>query len=143
MPHFLSIQAELREFYGDSDEQDVLIAVSGDAFSGSIELWLDHRELAAISQRLEGFPRNPKDCVEFSIGEGSSAHFSLRCLDSSGHLILRVALTAAFWPRDHSELMTVQIRCAPSDIDGFCRALSGFTPGTLCEARINGRPIGQ
>lgn len=114
-----------------SDDHLIEIAVSarGDQFSGAVEVYAGHGELAGMAQQLAGFPASPNDAREFTFGSftdgrgGGAASFRFYCVDGAGHSFAEVRLESRERRGGVCETVKLALPVEPAAVDEFVSQL--------------------
>ncbi|KQW54020.1 hypothetical protein [Variovorax sp. Root411] len=135
----LSLNTTTRSHYGENDELEVAVAVSGSVIFGSVVAYDDHRKLSAICKVLAGFPQHAGDSTSFDYGIFDRLRVNLTT-DAKGNVGVTAVLEKWGGPAaKYSESMSVQFWCGPSGLDEFCSAIAALEPDMPAEAHLLGR----
>ncbi len=91
---------EFEIVWSDQHAVQYRVVCSNGSFCGAAKIYLAHGALSAAAEDLNGFPSGPADSrnVRFGAVElntaGGSVDMAFRCVDSVGHAVVLVKLTA-------------------------------------------------
>jgi hypothetical protein len=77
--------------YADADLNEIIVSRWNGAFGGATDIYVKIGGLAELAAKLTGFPRDPSDVREFTLGEfgreyeGGAVNMKFYCIDQAGH----------------------------------------------------------
>ncbi len=111
---------------------ELRLSASSENFCGCANFYAGFSELSDFAELLAGFPTSAVDrrTVEFGAKDSpglGGANIKFFCRDSSGHLVVEVAVLATpSGTQDLGQSAVVQIDTVPAEIDSFIEQLRGM-----------------
>lgn len=103
-------------------------------FGGDVRAYAAPDALQALADTVEGFPLDPTDVREFTVGAfgpqaaGGAAAFRFRCTDRAGHVAVELRMESGD-PPDTPQTASFSIEFEPAGLDRFVRELRGLGLG--------------
>lgn len=113
---------------------ELWIRASNGHFGGDVRAYAAPDTLQALADTVEGFPLDPTDVREFTVGAfgreaaGGAASFRFRCTDRAGHVTVELCMESGDSP-DRPQTASFSIEFEPAGLDGFVRELRGLELG--------------
>jgi hypothetical protein len=91
---------EFEVIWFDQDAIELRVMCSNGSFCGTAKMYLAHDDLSKAAQTLSGFPSSIEDSRRVQLGAiepnsaGGGIEMTFRCIDSAGHAVVDVRLTA-------------------------------------------------
>jgi hypothetical protein len=135
----LTLRATPREAYGENDELEVQVELTGTKLFGTASIFDDHRQLGWLCDVFDGFPCMQGTGSKFEMGIFSRLKLTIGT-NSKGRLEVQAALVVPIGGvKLAEEGLTIGFLCDPAALDSFCESVRSFSPGVECEATLQGR----
>lgn len=91
---------EFEVVWFDQDAIEFRVVCSNGSFCGTTNIYLAHNDLLKAARTLRGFPSSIEDSRRIQLGAlepnsaGGGIEMAFRCVDSAGHAVVLVKLTA-------------------------------------------------
>ena len=132
----LTLKATPREAYGENDELEVQVELTGAKFFGTASVFDDHRQLGWLCEAFYGFPSRQGEESKFEMGIFAKLKLGMEA-DSKGRLEVRASITEP--TGGNGESLAIHFLCDPAALDSFCHAIRSFSTGMEGEAILQGR----
>jgi hypothetical protein len=120
---------EFEVVWFDDDAIEYQVVCSNGFFTGTAKMYLSHDGLQNAANTLTGFPSSATDLREVELGASKSAmagggiHMSFYCVDTVGHAVVAVKLSAdgskSFGPE--SQFVSLYVPVEAGAIDSFLK----------------------
>jgi hypothetical protein len=123
-----SPQLSVELVWEDSDLEELCISADNGQYSGVTNVYFGQGECGALAQSLQGFPKSisQEEIFEGGSDDGPFGKLFFRCIDGSGHTIVRVTLQelVAFNLRSViPNRVELEFQFEASALDEFCAEL--------------------
>lgn len=132
----LTLRATPREAYGENDELEVQVELTGAKLFGTVSVFDDHRQLGWLCEAFDGFPGRQGEESKFEMGIFAKLKLGMGS-DSKGRLEVRAEITES--TGGAGEILAIHFLCDPAALDTFCDQIRSFSAGVECEAVLQGR----
>lgn len=132
----LTLKATPREAYGENDELEVQVELTGAKLFGKASVFDDHRQLGWLCEAFNRFPSCQGEESKFEMGIFAKLKLGMGS-DSKGRLEVRAELTES--TGGAGESLAIHFLCDPAALDTFCDEIRSFSAGVECEAVLQGR----
>ncbi len=133
---------QIRLVWLDSDMIELRLCASSEDFCGCANFYAGFSEPSDFAAMLDGFPTGPADVRTAEFGQANlpgygGAKIRFFCRDTSGHLVVEVAVfSAPQGPKDLTQSAVVQIDAVPAEIDSFSEQLRRLGSQVGATARL-------
>lgn len=117
---------EFEVVWFDHDVIEFKVTCSNGSFCGSTRMYLAHDGLSDAADTLSGFPSTIQDTRRVSLGApepsfaGGGIDMTFRCVDSAGHAVVLVSLTADYRKSlDTPQSVSLHIPVEAGSVDSF------------------------
>ena len=136
-------QLSIELLWEDVDLEELCITASNGEYCGSARVYFAQGDIAALANAIRGFPKTITQVEIFEGGQddGPRAKLVFRCMDQSGHPVVRVSLVEFAFEHAQVPIMNdvnLELRFEASALDQFCKELEGVGNRTRKFAILRG-----
>jgi hypothetical protein len=117
--------------YEDVDLEELSISADNGRYRGAATAYFSNGEVGVLANALVGFPKSTNQQEVFSGGQEESdfgfAELIFRCVDTLGHIVVRVTLSETAQPNDFARnRVELELLCEPAALDHFSQELEAI-----------------
>jgi hypothetical protein len=136
-------QLSIELIWEDVELEELCITASNGVYCGSARVYFARGDIAAFANTIQGFPKAVTQVEVFEGGQDDGPRVKLlfRCIDQSGHLVVRVSLVEFAYENAQLPIMNdvnLELRFEASALDQFCKELEGVGNRTRKLAILRG-----
>lgn len=125
----MRVGIEFRIIWSDSDAVKIRVSACDGEFGGCVEVYAVVGGLNEIAERLSGFPQNPSDMRDVTLGAfdrkgaGGGLRMKFHCVNGAGHAFIEATLYTNQEKGGTVQTAVLSMPVEPAAIDIFVRQL--------------------
>ena len=135
----------LEVIYADADLFELRVSAWNGAFGGATDLYVEVDGLGQIASKIAGFPKNPADVREFTLGAfgrefaGGAMNMRFYCIDQAGHAYVESRIESDAESAKVWQVATLVMPVEAAAIDRFVEDLRRLEKEKSGVALLEGR----
>src|SRR5713101_5222986 len=140
----IEIGFQLNVMYGDNDVMNIRVSAWNGAFGGVADVYEGIGQLEQIAETLRGFPVDPSDTREVSLGDfgpksaGGGVSMRFYCADRAGHTYVDSRIESAYDSAGKAQSVIMTLTIEPAAVDSFVEELSRLSADQTGQAYLKG-----